>query len=258
MNRERDFDRTLRRWLDDGAESAPERFVWAALEDAAQTSQRGAWVALLEGTLMKLKPAAPMLGIAAVVVLAIAAFQLLGGNVGTPTQPSPTPRTFTSADLPNIVFTEANAPEGFTVDGTESGRGALLTPLRPGGEIFDLNTFVEGLMTNLNSTETGGYVSWSAIFETEADAEAAYELLATEHESDDGWGMERASADPGLGDESATFSGRAYDLFDTNMVHVWRVGNLLLAAVAVGDVAASEEGAAQLLAMAREMDDRVH
>jgi hypothetical protein len=205
---------------------------------------------------MKLKPAAPMLGVAAVVLLAIAMYQLLGANVGTPGEPSPTPRTFTSADLPNIVFTEANAPDGFTVDTTESGRGALLTPLRPGGEIFDLNVFVDGLMTNLNSTDTGGFVSWSAIFETEADADAAYDLLVTEHDSDDGWGMERSSSDPGLGDESATFTGAAYDIFETNTVHVWRVGNLVLAAVAVGDLAVGEEANSRLLGIAREMDSR--
>ncbi len=256
MNREVDFERTIRSWLDDGANRAPERFVWAALEDVERMPQRGAWWALLEGTLMKLKPAAPLLGVAAVVIVAIAMYQLFGGNVGAPNEPSPTPRTFTSADLPAIVFTEANAPEGFAVDATETGRPALLTPLRPGGEVFDLAVFVDGMMTNVNTTESGGYVCWSAVFETEADAEAAYDLLATEHDSAEGWGMDRSSADPGLGDESATFTGAAYDLFETNTVHVWRVGNLLLAAVAVGDLAVGEEANSRLLGIAREMDSR--
>ena len=105
MNREVDFERTIRSWLDDGANRAPERFVWAALEDVERMPQRGAWWALLEGTLMKLKPAAPLLGVAAVVIVAIAMYQLFGGNVGARNEPSPTPRTFTSADLPTIVFT---------------------------------------------------------------------------------------------------------------------------------------------------------
>lgn len=255
MNREGDFDQTLRRWLDDGADRAPERFVWAALDDAQRTRQRGARLALLEGFLMKLKPAAPMLGVAAVAILAIAALQLFGGNVGGP-DPTPTPRIFTEADLPTIVFTAANAPDGVTVDSTASGRGALLTPLRPGGEVFDLNAFVDALMTNLNSTEAGGYVSYAALFETTADAEAAFDLLSAEHESEDGWDMTRSADGPGLGDEGATYTGAAYDLFETNIVHVWREGNLVLAAVAVGDLALGDANADRLLTLARAMNDR--
>ncbi len=55
MNRERDFDQTLARWLDDGADQAPERIVWAALEETERIAQRGARQALLEGLVMKLK-----------------------------------------------------------------------------------------------------------------------------------------------------------------------------------------------------------
>ena len=100
MNHERDFDQTLRHWLDDGADQAPERFVWAALDQVERTAQRGAWRASLEGLLMNLKPAAPILGVAAAIVLAIAAYQLLvGANVGNPDpSPSSTPRLITSAD----------------------------------------------------------------------------------------------------------------------------------------------------------------
>jgi len=256
MTREHDLEQTLKRWLDDGADRAPERFVWAALDDVERTPQRGAQWALLEGFLMKLKPAAPIFGVAAVVVLAILAWQMfLSPNVGD-ADPSPTPRLFSEADLPTIVLTENNAPEGLTVDNTESGRGALLTPLRPGGEIFDLNAFADGLMTNLESTDTGGYVSWAALFETAADAEAAFDLIVDEHGSEEGWGMDRSAGDPGLGQESATFTGAAYDIFDTNIVHVWRAGNLVLAAVAVGELAEGEANADRLLSLAELMDDR--
>jgi hypothetical protein len=259
MNRERDFDLTLRHWLDDGADQAPERFVWAALDKVERTAQRGARQASLEGFLMKFKSAAPYLGVAAAIVLALAAYQVFVGpdvgDAGPSPSPSPTPRLLTSADLPNIVLTEANAPDGLTVDATESGALALVVPLRPGGPIIDQTAFVDALQTNLNSTETGGYVSWSALFETAAAAEVAFTFLVDEHGSA-GWGMLRSSVDPGLGDESVTYTGAAYDIFSRNIVHLWRVDNLVLAAVAVGDVAVGDANADRLLAIAELMDDR--
>jgi hypothetical protein len=258
MNRERDFDQTLRHWLDDGADQAPERFVWAALDEVERSAQRGALQASLEGLFMKLKTAAPYLGVAAAVVLAIAAYGVfLAPNVGNPIpSPSPTPRLFTAADLPNVVLTDANAPDGFTVDNTDTGSEALVVPFHPGGPFIDDSAFVDALMTQLNSTETGGYVSWSALFETAADAKAAFDYVLNEHESPAGWGMARSSVDPGLGDESVTFTGAAYDIFETNIVHLWRVDNLVLAAVAVGDVAVGDLNADLLLTLAGLMDDR--
>jgi hypothetical protein len=256
MNRERDFDQTLKDWLDDGADHAPERFIWAALDDVERTAQRGAWRVSLEELFMTLKPAALALGAAAVIILAAAAYQLLGGtNVGGPgpnrsPSPSSTPGAFSAEDLPNIVLTAANAPEGLTVDDTQTGAAALVVPLRAGGPMIDQTAFVDALMTNLNSTETGGYVSWCALFETAADAEVAFDYLVDEHGSA-GWGMARSSVDPGLGDESASFTGAAYDIFETNGVHLWRVDNLVLAAVGVGDFDAD-----QLRSIADLMDGR--
>jgi hypothetical protein len=260
MNRNRDFDQTMRHWLDDGADQAPERFIWAALEDTERIAQRGAWQASLEGLFMKLKSAAPYLGVAAVIVLAIAVYQVFAGpNVGNSSpSPSPTPQLFTSADLRNIVLTEVNAPDGLTVDSTDYGAAALVIPLHAGGPLIDQTAFVDALMTNLNSTETGGYVSWSALFETVADAEVGFDYIVNEHGSAAEWGMETSSVDPGLGDESVSFTGAAYDIFETNIVHVWRVGNLVLAAVAVGDLAVGEANADRLLELARLMDDRAH
>jgi hypothetical protein len=258
MNRERDFDQTLRHWLDDGADQAPERFVWAALEDVERTAQGGAWQASLEGLFMKLKTAAPYLGVAAAVVLAVAAYQVLvAPNVGGPgpsPSPTPTPRVFTTEDLAAIVFNGRTAPEGMIVDNTTIGSPALRVPLPP-DTVVDETAFVDALMTNLDSTETGGYVSWGALFETAADAEVAFDFIVSQHGSA-GWGMARSSVDPGLGDESVTFTGAAYDIFETNITHLWRVGNLVLAAVAVGDVAVGEANAATLLAFAELMDER--
>jgi hypothetical protein len=262
MNRDRDFDHTLRQWLDDGADRAPERYVWAALENVDRTPQRGAWRALLERTIMKLKPAAPILGVAAVVLLAIAAFQYLGGNVGDPRQPTPqpsaTPRHFTSADLPSIVFTEENAPEELTVDGVTTGYDAVTTPLRAGGDIIPLTGFEEALMTNLSSTEAGGYVTWSAVYGTTEEADRAFDFLVAEHESAEGWGLTpQVPPAPGLGDEEAFYVGAAYD-FDDAHIYLWRVGNLLLAAVAVDVEAVAVTDADRLESVAREMAARAN
>jgi hypothetical protein len=253
MNREPNFDRTLRRWLDDGADRAPERFVWAALQDVDHTDQRGARWALLEGLLMKLKPAAPILGVAAVVVLAIAMYQFLGGNVGGPS-PTPTPRTFSAEDLPRIVASEDDPPNGMSFARSNSGPVALVVELRPGGPAIDQSAFVDALVNYFDATDQAdgyaGYVSWSALFETEVDAEAAYEFVVTEHESEEGWGLARDSDDPGLGDESVSYTGAAYDWTASHTI-LWRVDNLLLAAVGVEDY-----DAALVRAMAEAMDQR--
>jgi hypothetical protein len=236
MNREHDFDSTIRSWLDDGADRAPERFVWAALEDVERTAQRGARWALLETAIMKLKPAAPILGVAAVVLLAIAMFQFLGGNVGGP-EPTPTPRAYSSEELTAIVLSEESAPDGLTFARSQTGGVSLVVPLRPGGPGFDQEAFVESLANYFDGPGTAdayeGYVSWSALFETAGDADLAFDFLVTEHESAEGWGLQPSTADPGLGDESVSYTGPAYD-WDNAHVIVWRADNLLLAAVGVG------------------------
>lgn len=92
MNREPNVDEIVARWVDDGPEVAPERLVWAALEEVERTPQRGAWRVALENAPMFKKIAAPVLGIAAVVLVAIVAYQL-GTDRGTgqapTTRPSP-------------------------------------------------------------------------------------------------------------------------------------------------------------------------
>ena len=60
--------------------------------DVERTAQRGAWQASLEGLFMKLKTAAPYLGIAAVIVLAIAAYQVLVGPERGQPGPKPEPK----------------------------------------------------------------------------------------------------------------------------------------------------------------------
>jgi hypothetical protein len=185
---------------------------------------------------MKIKPAAPILGVAAVVLLAIAMFQILGGNVGTP-EPTPTQQSYSSADLPTIVISEGNAPAGLTFARSQEGGVSLVIPLRPGGPTFEMDAFVDSLTNYFDGPGTEdayeGYVSWSALFETEDDAALAYDFIVTEHESADGWALDPSAADPNLGDESVSYTGAAYDFEDAHVI-VWRTDNLLLAAVGVG------------------------
>jgi hypothetical protein len=89
MSREPSADDVVTRWVDDGPEAAPERFVWAALEQVERTPQRRAWRSALENTPVLLKVAVPVLGAAAVIVLAIFAFgRLIPALTGSP-QESP-------------------------------------------------------------------------------------------------------------------------------------------------------------------------
>ncbi len=262
MNRERDLDQTVKNWLHEGADQAPERFIWAALDDVERTAQRGAWLASLEGFLMKLKPVAPILGIAALIIVAMAAYQLLGGpNVGGPS-PSPSPSssagsdpvpggTFTSEDLANIVLTASNAPNaGWILETTLTGVPALVEPLRDGGPSIDQTEFVDARMTRLNITDTGGYVSWVAVFETSLTADLAYHDLQTAHESFLGWNLAR-SLDTGLGFESALYTGPAYG-WESAVIYLWHTDNLVLAAVGVGDFEPD-----RVRSLVDEMDSRV-
>jgi len=231
MNRDPDFDQTLVDWLDEGADRAPERFVWAALEDVERTAQRGAWRASTEDLFMHLKFLTPVLGVAAALALAIVAYQVFGApDIGIGDR---SPRTYTSEDLPSIILTEDNVPEDVTVDLTGSGEATLRIPLRAGGPIIDTTGFVDALNTELTAP-TGLYGTWAAVFETEEDAQRAFEFIANEHESPDGWGLQASIPDSELGDESRVYTGPMYE-FESAQTIFWRKGNLLLAAIGVVD-----------------------
>src|SRR5687767_11234303 len=154
MTHDRDLDRMLARWMDDGPTAIADRVVDAALTDVHTTRQRGARWAPLRELFMTMKPAAMIGAIAIIAVLGISAYQLfLGGGAGLG---GPSTRVVTADDLPTIVLTAENAPDGLAVDATETGLPALVTPIRTGGPDIDQTAFVDALMTNLNTTETGG------------------------------------------------------------------------------------------------------
>ena len=233
MTRQPELDPVVSDWLDDGADQAPERFVWAALDEVERTPQRVAWVATTEEFLMQFKRAAPVLGIAAAVVVAIVAFQILGSpSVGDPER---TPRVYAPEDLPDIILSEGNALEGLEpqADTRAGGVDALVTPLRPGGETINTAQFVDAQQVDLNGT-TGGFTTWAALFETPEAAAEAFAFLVTEHESPEGWDLAASRRDPDLGDESAMWTGQQYDMTSAGTI-MWRQGNLVLAAVGWAD-----------------------
>jgi hypothetical protein len=258
---ERQFDDTVAAWVDEGAESAPERFVWAALDDVARTPQRGPWLVALEDMTMNFKAAAPILGIAAVLLALVVGYQVIGQrNTGEPI-PAATPRLLSAEDLERIVVTEANVPPGLTVHRTLTGMEALgASETAP----EDSPGFVDAILTDFDrddDTENGRYGTFAAVFETVADAERAYDSAVRNHESPDGWGLTTDHVlpfgydpDPGLGDESRWYvQGRAYNQPKLE-IYLWRVNNVLLHAV---DLEGYDDPDL-ILSIAQGMDARAH
>lgn len=180
-------------WLDEGADRAPDRFVWAALEKVERAPQRDARLASAEEFLMKFKRAAPVLGIAAAIVLAIVTFQLVDSpRTG---DDEPTSRTYTAEDLERIVITESNAPDDVTVNVTRRGWHVINEPLRAGGPVMDRSTVLEAMTSELD-IGGAGYATWGAVFETEHAAREAFEFLVEEHDSPEGWNVEGSLPEP--------------------------------------------------------------
>ena len=164
-----------------------------------------------------------------VVLLSLVACQTAGtSSAGSPDLTS---RAYTSADLASIVVTQDTAPEDLTVEEGDSGLAALNLPLPPESDKpIDTTAFVDALETRIEHSMTGGYTSWSALFETADAAERAFEFFAEQHESKDGWGLQSSRPDLDLGDESVYYTGPAYG-WNTAGIYFWRESNLLLAAV---------------------------
>jgi hypothetical protein len=177
--------------------------------------------------------------------------------------PSLTPKPGTFGDLPAIVLDDDDLGPGETIDSLDVGLGALLQPvgLLENSTLREQPGFVDARMTRIGTRgqdsywEVGGYVSWAAVYASDADAETAFEVLAAEHEADDGWAMERVGRPP-YGDEGVSLDGAAYG-WDTNRLHIWRDANVLLAAGALGVTATDAEALERWEAIARAMHAQV-
>lgn len=192
---------------------------------------------------------------------------LTGCGQGLPASPpstvSPSAATadFGSVDLSRIVLTEHDLRPGMTLDDLRTGLDALLQPLALEETELALQPgFVDARMTRIGTTgqdsywEVGGYVTWVAVYESEADAVAAFDVLVTEHTSESGWRMEQVGS-PAHGEEGVVLEGAAYG-WDDNLLHIWRDANLLLAAGALGITATEDDIVGTLGSIADDMDIR--
>ena len=259
MNVERDTDRQLRAWASEGIDRAPERFVWAALDEIETVSQRTAWRTRLDGLAIRLWPAAAAVGAAALILVAIAIIaQVVAPNLGVGV-----PRQFETSDLPSVVLWDDTIPAAWTLDNLVSNpREVSLIPIRSmtGGEI-EAHPEPEGLVAGRFVNGLGpdlAFMSWSALFESEALADAALPFYEREMEADDAWGL--GPGEPILfGDRGNVFTGQTTAFLGPPtgvdaipaQIYLWRDGNLLLA---IGAFDGFDE--AELRALAEAMNAR--
>lgn len=271
MTYQRDFDDLLREWADLGDERLPDRFLEAALREIETTEQRGAWPVPLEGFLMRVQYAAPILGVAAVAIAAFAVyFTFFGPAAGEPgpspspsasarpATPSPVAAVFTVADLDAIVLGKSDAP----LDSTFQGHDPVPPLLLPvwylseaeSQRFINLPRYVDGTDARFG---LGPYLFVSAVLVFE-DADAASGALAAYREEiQSGWGLtDPTPTNPNLGDESLLFSGPAErQEGEPGAYYFWRVENLLLEAVGVGAV--EGDALTNMEAAVREMADEM-
>jgi hypothetical protein len=183
----------------------------------------------------------------------------------------PDDRDIVADDLQTIV-TAANLPDGMNVYLTLTGRAALdASDTAP----VDSPGFVDAVLSGFDADDEhegdheGRYWTFAARFETEADAERAFDAAAANLASPAGWGLSIAAdgdgrrigydPDPGLelGNESVLLvRGRGTDYGCPQLsVYLWRVDNVLLQAV---DFHPYDRGPSFLQWIAEGMDARAH
>ncbi len=271
MNRQTDHDALLRRWLEEGANAAPERFVKAALQDIETTGQRRLrWTLPRRHGMTIHRYAMYAAAAAAMIVVSAVGLAYVAGPRDTGTQtPSPaatvTPELITSAQLERISLHGGPA----VMDGSNAGIAAIYGPdaglvaggddalaalLPPGASTADLPAsrgarYVEFSGPMLNDPRTqASLATYVAIFETPDGAHAAYESLVDAHESPEGWNLEPETTSEELGAERVHYAGPAYDRGEV-IVYFWRERNAVLAALAWGDTSPT-----LLIDVARRMD----
>jgi len=244
MTQERDLDHVLDRWMDDGPTIVADRVIAAAMTDVHTTRQLGAGWAPLKELVTTMKPLTIAAGLTAAVVLVVAALQVIGGttNVTSPGIRTPGPA--------EIVVTDENAPEGWTVDTTRSGRAVLTYLVRYGEVDSATGGFVDSRATDLCSEGQGCATSWVAVYRSESDADAAFSVLHAEMQV--GWGLGSNPLNLDLGDDEGYAYRNNLGNAAASHAYLWRKGNLLLGVV--GDMADVEDDA--LRPFAEEMNER--
>lgn len=265
MNRSRDMDRILDRWMDDGPSVVVDRVIAGAMTEIQTTRQRRARWAPLKELSMTMRHAAMVLCLAAVVVIGIAAYQSLSGEgqgVGDLAESprivsaSEVPEASSAPDLEDIVVTNENAPEGWTVEWTLRGREALAYLIRYGQVSNATPGFIDARATEIcSSIGLGCGISWGALYESEADAEAAFDLLHAEMQV--GWGLGDRAQSIGLGEDEGHDYGNNLGNAPANHAKLWRKGTLLLGVIGLAELdTVAELESDELRPVAEEMNSR--
>lgn len=263
MTSSRDTDRILDRWMDEGPRAVADRVMAGAMTEVQTTRQRTArWVALKE-IFRTLKPAAAVVGLAAVIIFGIAAYQYVSGggqragdlaespHVRASPEPAPS-----APDLADIVVTNDNAPEGWAVEWTLRGREALAYLIRYGQESNATPGFIDARATEIcSSIGLGCGISWGAVYESEADAEAAFDLFHAEMQV--GWGLGDRAQSIGLGEDEGHDYGNNLGNAPANHAKLWRKGTLLLGVIGLAELeTVAELESDELRPVAEEMNSR--
>ena len=263
MTPERDTDRQLRAWVSKGADRAPERAVWAAIDEIERVPQRPAWRSRLGDLGLRLRPVrglVSVLGAAAVLLVAlVVGLRLLDPVPG----PGAAPRALTLDDLPAIVLWADTKPPAWTLDNlisnpTEVRRAPIRSLTESELEALPApDGYLGGRYTDF-STPDAVFISWATVYEREVDAAVAMAFYVDELESTAAWGLGPGSPLQ-LGDGGSVHEGLTRRLTGNepgepvaSRMYLWRHGNVLLA---LGGW--FEFDRAQLDAIAAAIDERV-
>jgi hypothetical protein len=237
MNVERNTDRRLRAWVAEGIDRAPERFVWAAIDEVERMPQRRPWRTALDGLSARLRPVAGVLAGAGAVVAAVVVLLQVVGPID---RPGPAGRDFTLPDLDRIVLWEDTRPSTWRLDNLVSNPDEVLRiPVRSmtDGQLEALEHppgYISGRYTDFTGQDAA-YMSWGTVFESAADAAAAFPFFQNEMSSPAAWGLRPRPIE--LGDGGFVYEGEttAFVSPPTGVdpipatVYLWRDGNALLA-----------------------------
>ena len=253
MSRSRDIDRLLDRWMDDGPTVVADRVIAGAMTEIQTTRQHGAGRVLLKELFMTMKPAAMVVGLVAVVIVGIAAYRLMpdgSQTIGNSPSPSAAP------ELAGIVVTSENAPEGWAVDWTLRGREALAYLIRYGQVSNATPGFIDARATEICASGGQGCgISWAALYGSEADAEAAFDLFSGEMQV--GWGLGIFGQALGRGEDEGHSYRNNLGNAPAHHAYLWRNGTLLLGVLGLAGVdTVAELESDALRSVAEEMNAR--
>ncbi len=249
MSVDRDLDRLLDAWLDDGPFVLPERAFHAALDTVDRTPQRGErrafWRYLtMIGTASqrRLAPLAVVGAVAAVAVITATAVALLQPRFGGPSPGEASPIVLTLEDVKTVVLQPHEAPAGTEYSETLSGRVNL--GLMAGSDASLLEGWRElGLGDTWHSLFRGAGGQWASAAMLWPDAEAASQALALHRTALPAQlGGEQAIPAPALGEESACYSYTTNRVFgDAGTLCLFRVGNATFFVPGSGDGVEADE-----------------